>query len=270
VVHDLASVYVADKYDLFHQIYIRKVVPTLLRRLDGVVTISENTRQDVIEHVPLPPKRVHAVRCGVDHGRFAPGLEGPAREEVLSRHGLSGPYVIYVSRIEHPGKNHVRLIEAFDRLKRRHPGLPHSLLLVGGDRERAEEVHQAAERVSTASSIRFSGFIDRADLRALYEGAALAITPSLFEGFGLPVLEAMACGTAVACSRTSALPEVAGGAAALFDPYDVESIASVLERVLLDDALREDLRRRGLERSAAFTWQGCAQRTLEVVKGFAR
>jgi glycosyltransferase involved in cell wall biosynthesis len=173
-----------------------------------------------------------------------------------------------VSRIEHPGKNHARLIEAFNRLKAR-TGTPHQLLLIGSPWSRAEEVYEVAAKSPYAKDINFVGFAEGADLPAFYSAADVFVFPSLFEGFGMPILEAMASGTPVTCSNLSSMPEVAGDAAILFDPYSEEDMSLAMERMLGDRALMQQCVERGLTRSRQFSWSQTATKTLDVIRGMA-
>ncbi len=268
VVHDLASIHVANKYDSYRLFYIKKVLPLLIRRLDEVITISEFSKNDILNFVGVPEERVHVIPLAVNHQVYRPQDKLECYEKVRAGYDLKGPYFLYISRIEHPGKNHYQLIEAFDLFKEEHK-LPHQLLLAGGDWDRAEEVHRRAEESAFSSDIIFTGFAPRDLIPALYGGAKALIFPSLFEGFGLPILEAMACGVPVACSRRASLPEVAGDAGLLFDPDQAESIAEILSKLALNESLRQDLREKGLLRAAGYNWRRTAEETLKILEGLA-
>ncbi len=265
VVHDLASLHVAGKYDPARTLYITRVLPSLMRRLTRVVVPSASTRDDVVRAARVSPERVAVIPHGVDHDRFGPRDASAAREHVAGRLGIQRPYLLYVSRIEHPGKNHVGLIRAFERWKGT-GDVPHRLVLAGPDWSGAEEVHRVAEASSVREDIVFAGFVAPEDLPDLYAAAEAVVFPSLYEGFGLPVLEAMACGAPVACSDRSSLPEVAGDAALLFDPGDHEAMAEAMRRLVMDAGLRRDLAARGLARSREFTWRRTAERTLQELR----
>lgn len=262
-VHDLATLHIKDKYDRIHMFYNHTILLSLIRRLARIVTFSECSKRDIVEYTGFAEERVSVIPHGVNHECYFPRDKRQAMENVNRSFNIRSPYVLYVARIEHPGKNHVHLIRAFELLKSR-TGIPHSLVLVGSDRERAEEIHRLAAQSAFASDIRFTGFAPESMLPDLYAAADAMAFPSLYEGFGLPIVEAMACGTPVACSNVSSLPEVAGDAAVLFTPTDAEEMAASLERILLQDAFREQLIERGLARSRQFNWATSAKHTLEV------
>jgi glycosyltransferase involved in cell wall biosynthesis len=169
--------------------------------------------------------------------------------------------VLSVGSLE-PGKNRERLLQAFARLRAR--GLAHTLVVAGQRAWRYEGEQPLAQRLGLADSVRFLGHVPQADLPALYSAADLFAFPSLYEGFGLPALEAMACGTPVVASNVSAVPEVVGDAALQVSPLDVGALADAMERLLRDERLRADLRERGLKRAAEFSWEKAARRTAEV------
>ncbi len=266
--HDLSSVHVAAKYDPLRLVYIKRVLPALARRLSHVISVSETTKRDLVHFAQVPPCQITVIQHGVDASVLYPRDRNAARHAVGSVYGISGPYVLYVSRIEHPGKNHVRLISAFARAKAR--GIPHQLVLAGNDWSRAGEVHKAAAASGCSNDIVFGGYVPDQLLPDLYCGADAFIFPSLYEGFGMPLLEAMASGIPVACSNASSMPEVVGDAAVLFEPRDESEIAEAILRILHDEGLRKELVARGLARSRLFTWRKTAEQTLDVLLRAAR
>ncbi len=263
--HDLSALHVPGKYDALHNIYNLHVLPMLLRRLSLVITISESSKRDLVEYVKVPGERIVVTPEAADTERYYPRDQPTSQARVAERFDVHGPYILYISRIEHPGKNHVRLIRAFARLKAS-GDFPHKLVIAGGDWHRAGEVRREAAQCGACEDIVFTGFAPAGDLPDLYCGADLFIFPSLYEGFGLPILEAMACGVPVACSNVSSMPEVAGGAGVLFDPLDEESIEDALRRVLTDEALRAGCIARGLARSKIFSWRKTAEQTLSAMR----
>jgi glycosyltransferase involved in cell wall biosynthesis len=267
-VHDLSSLHMKGKYPLSHELYIHHIVPSLIRKLDGVIAVSGATRDDLVQTVGLRAQDIEVIHHGVDLVRFSPSAAQAGSQAAAQRFGLQQPYLLYVSRLEHPGKNHVRLIQAFGDFKQK-SGAPHQLVLAGSDWDRAEVVHQAADGSPWKSAIKFTGFVPDEALAGLYGGAAVYIFPSLYEGFGMPILEAMACGLPVFCSDCSSLPEVGGSAAAYFNPEDVSSIAEALMKTL-DSQRMQTMRQAGLEHAGAAGWNTTAARTLAVLRRFCQ
>ena len=263
---DLAIRHVPGKYDRIHSIYNLRVLPLLVRRLSLVLTISESTKRDLVEYVRVPADRIVVTPLAADKDRYFPREGNVDTEKIVERYGLRAPYILYISRIEHPGKNHVRLIKAFESLKAS-GGLPHQLVLAGSDWSGADEVHRAANSSSCKDDIVFTGFVPTEDLPDLYGAADIFVFPSLFEGFGLPILEAMACGVPVACSSTSSMPEVAGDAAVLFEPTNEKAIEEAIRSLTNDEQLRKEYSRRGLEQSGKFSWKKTATQTVEAIRG---
>ena len=267
-VHDFSALHVPGKYDPLRSFYIRKVLPRLVRRLTRVLTVSESSARDIRSFARVPAERITVTPLAADTAVYHPRDAADCARRMGGKYGFEPPYVLYVSRIEHPGKNHVRLIQAFAGLARR-LDFPHRLVLAGSDWGRAEEVHRAAAESGLGDRVAFTGFAPPEDVPELLCGASAFVFPSLYEGFGLPVLEAMSCGVPVACSNVSSIPEVAGDAAALFDPLDEAAIAAALQRLLAPGPEAADFARRGLERSRRFSWRRTAEQTLEVLRAAA-
>lgn len=262
--HDFSSLHVQDKYNLPRRLYIKHVLPALVRRLTQVITVSASSKRDIVRYARVPTHRITVTPLAADNRRYFPRSRQKAVDGVSRRLGIRSPYILYTSRIEHPGKNHVRLIHAFEGLKAQY-SLPHQLVLAGGNRERAGEVHEVARQSAFAGDIVFPGFVSADDLPDLYRGADLFVFPSLYEGFGLPILEAMSCGVPVICSDLSSMPEVAGEAALLVNPYRVEAISEAMSRVLCQPGTREVCVQRGLERASQFNWHRTADSTLRIL-----
>jgi glycosyltransferase involved in cell wall biosynthesis len=234
----------------------RITLPTAARRADAFQCISESTRADLLRRFPKLAKRTHVVPLAAD-ARFRP--DGP-HATVEDR-----PYVLGVGTLE-PRKNLARLVEAFASLSPQARG-ERLLVLVGPHGWEIEDTLGAVER--HRSLVRTLGFVHEEELPALYRGADLFAYPSLYEGFGLPVLEAMQCGTAVLTANRSSLPEVAGEAAVYVDPMDTPDIRDGLARALGDGSLRAQLSQAGLERARRFSWQRCARETIRVLESIA-
>ena len=246
-VHDLSFWRYPDHFVPKLVQYLRRVVPRSVARADLVLADSQATRDDLVQLLHTPPDKVEVLYSGVE-GRFCPTPQPGEREQLRTKYGVEErPYVLAVGTVQ-PRKNYVRLIRAFARL-----ALPHQLLIAGGPGWLYNEVLAAAKE--HPQRVRILGFVDDDDLPALYRGASLFVMPSLYEGFGLPVLEAMACGVPVVCSNRSSLPEVGGEAALLVEPEDEAALAAAMQRVLESESLREEMQQRGLVQAARFTWE---------------
>lgn len=261
-IHDLAAFHVANKYDWARTFYGRVVARRLARRQERIIAVSQTTARDLEHFFGVPREKVTVVPNGLDHDRFRPAPAEEARAWAAAR-GVDRPFFLYVSRLEHPGKNHVRLIEAFERFKLR-TASDWQLVLGGSDWHGAEVIHRTIERSPHAADIRRLGFVGDADLPRWYQAAGAFVYPSLFEGFGFPPLEAMACGCPVACSPRGALAETVGDAAAIVDPEDIEGLEWELTRLATNGAWRATLRAAGLKHAAAYQWHRTAAATLEA------
>ena len=264
-IHDLAPFHVRAKYDAARMFYGRVVVKHLARRQDEVIAVSANTAHDVERFFGIPTQRQHVIHNGIDHERFHPGNREQAKSEAASRWNLDAPFFLFVSRLEHPAKNHLRLIEAFNRFKSETQS--NWLLALGGsDWHGAGVIRSAAARSPFAKDIRFLGFVDDAALPQLYRAAETMVYPSLFEGFGLPPVEAMACGCPVLSSARGALSEVLGNAADVIEPEDINSLTAGLSRVASSESHREHLRQAGLRNARRFDWDTAAEQVLRVYR----
>lgn len=232
------------------------------RKARHVLTVSECSRADIIAAYDLPESRVTAVPLAPDPGFVA--VTDPTRiEDVRKRYDLGTEYLLHVGAIT-PRRNLGRLLEAFASIRRRAPHL--TLALAGTVEPPSPPIEIELNRKGLAASVRVLGYVRPGDLPVLYSGATGVVYPSLYEGFGLPVLEAMACGVPVLTSSTSCFPEVAADAALLVDPHSTEAIADGLWRMLSDTTLRESLIRKGLARAATYSWDRTARATLDVYR----
>ena len=267
-VHDLAFLMRPECADAHLRAYLEEVVPRSVRRADYIIADSENTRNDLVVLLNVPPSAISVVPGGVEE-RFAPVTDPALLAEARRRLGVGeAPFVLAVGVLE-PRKNLNRLMDAFAILKSRQRPSDLKLVLAGGQGWLVDGIlaHHAHSRVR--DDILLPGFVPDHLLPAIYSAASVFAFPSLYEGFGLPILEAMACGTPVVASRASCLPEVAEGASVLIDPDDAEELADALEQTLADDALRADLAMRGRARAAQYTWRRAAEQLLGVYEKVA-
>lgn len=262
-IHDLAPFRVSKKYDLARMFYGQVVAKRLARSQDQIIAVSENTAQDIRKFFGIPQSRLRVIHNGIDHDRFFPREKSEAVRRIEGKYRLNKPFLLYVARLEHPGKNHIRLIEAFERFKAAtHPDW--TLAFGGSDWHGAEEIHKRIAMSPCADSIKALGFVPDEDLPWLYSAAECFIYPSLYEGFGLPPLEAMACGCPVISSDSGSLGEVIGNAALRIDPWNISDMQNAISRVRMEPELAEKMRRQGLERAAEFSWERCAVETLKI------
>ena len=243
--------------------YARTSIAMAARRATRVMTVSETSKRDIIRFFGTAPEKIDVIYNAYDE-RFG---DQPSEEEiwrVRERYQLHEDFVLYAGNVK-PHKNLERLIEAFHLVRER--GLDHvKLVITGDDISKYAALRRAVHQHKLHKYVRFLGYLPEGTLAAMYRLASVFVFPSLYEGFGLPPLEAMASGTPVVTSNVSSLPEVAGDAAILVDPYDPSAIADGICRVLTDDALADDLRRRGLARARQFSWETSVQRVREIYR----
>lgn len=255
-VHDLSFLTTPDCADASLQAYLSRVVPRSVARAHHILADSESTRRDLVDLLGTPPGQVTVVYPGVE-ARFQPQHDPAALARVRQRYGLGdGPFILGVGTLE-PRKNWPSLMRAWTHL-RQASRLPHRLVIAGGQGWLVDSIFQAAHSSPLVHDIVFTGFVDDADLPALYAAADVFAFPSRYEGFGIPVVEAMACGTPVVCADNSSLPEAAGDAALLVACDDEDALAAALQRAIEDSALRARLRSAGLAQAARFTWPAAA------------
>jgi len=242
-------------------LYARASMRHAAIRSDRLITVSEASKRDIIHYFDVPPEKIEVIYNAIDE-RF--GLDPPeeAVARVRERYQLDHQFVLYVGNIK-PHKNLVRLIEAFAAVRQRSFDQL-KLLIIGDEISKLPSLRRAVHSHKLHKHVRFLGFLPDDMLAILYRLASVFVFPSLYEGFGLPPLEAMASGTPVVTSNLSSLAEVAGDAAVLVDPYDVDAIADGIRRVLTDPALADDLRRKGLLRAREFSWQASVARTQAI------
>jgi glycosyltransferase involved in cell wall biosynthesis len=250
--------------------WLVKAVPRSLERARHVLADSESTRADLIELMQVPADRITIVGAGIEE-RFQPITDLETLAQVRTRYQLPDRFILGVSTLE-PRKNLTGLIAAYNRLMSdgdRSIAADLHLVIAGGKGWLYEDIFAAAKASSIHDRIHFAGFVPDEDLPALYSLASIFAFPSHYEGFGIPILEAMACGTPVVCADNSSLPEIAGDAALLIEATDTDALADAMRQLLIETSLREKLIRRGYEQARKFTWEKAAQRLLRVYRQVA-
>jgi glycosyltransferase involved in cell wall biosynthesis len=262
-IHDLAPFRFPEKYDWLRMLYGRTFVRRLAHRQDEIVAVSRTTANDIARFFHVPAARITVIPNGLDHARFSPGRADDASRIIAQRYDVRPPFFLYVARLEHPAKNHARLIAAFNHFKTKWPS-PWQLVLCGGDWHGAAVIHDLVQRSPFAADIRCTGFVPDSELPTWYRAASVFIYPTLFEGFGLPPLEAMACGCPVLASKLDVIEEVCGDAAAWTNASEVDDLTQQMIHIASDHDLRERLKAAGLGRARQFDWRTTATATLRV------
>lgn len=260
-IHDLSFFRYPELFRPANRRYLQPFTRATARRARVVLASSQSTGRDVVEILGVPDERVRVVPLGVGD-RMRPVDDAGALERFRRERDLPARVILYVGTLE-PRKNLVTLVEAFARLAGR-PGFAHTLVIAGGKGWYYEEIDAAVDRLGLRGRVLFPGYVPDGELRLWYAAADLFVYPSLYEGFGLPPLEAMACGTPVVTSDASCLPEVVGDAGLLVPPRDVDALAGAMGRVLGDEDLAARCRALGRERAGRFSWAECAGRTAAV------
>ncbi len=240
----------------------RFVLKYFNKRISAVIAVSEYGRQEIIQYYRMSPEKIHVVYCGGGED-YKPLDKRTTFNQIKDRYKISAPFLLDVSRLQHH-KNVNGLIKAYLTMRDRYLNRKEKLVIVGSPFVGCEKIYDLAKNSSCKNDIHFIDFVEQDDLNSFYSAAELFVFPSLNEGFGLPVIEAMASGTPVITSNTTALPEVAGDAAILIDPLSIEEIAEAMNRVLSDASLKNDLVKKGLGRAKEFTWDKTAKKTKEI------
>jgi len=258
-VHDLIYHLFPAYHKRLNYWYLNVAMPLFVRRADALITISESSKRDLVRIYHVPEEKITVIYEAASPNFGPVPTEHVA--EVKARYGLPERYLLALGTIE-PRKNLIRLVEALRSLRQKDRAL--SLVIVGRTGWLYQGFFQHLEKLDVPKAVLLSGYVPDADLPAVISGAAAYVLASFYEGFGLPILEAMACGTPVVCSNTSSMPELGGDAACYFDPYNTESMVAAIATVLEDGNLRAEMRERGLAQAARFSWQRTAKETLAV------
>jgi glycosyltransferase involved in cell wall biosynthesis len=265
-VHDFQYHFYPENFGTVKAAYLRYLIPGSLKRADAVVCISETTRQHAVDLYGVAPTKLAVIHeAGLWPGEIGLATDG---RMVRKKFGIEGPFLLSAGS-SMPHKNIGRLIEAYAKVMH---DLPHDLVIAGEPFGHESVIRLAIEKWTAGypQRVHVTGFVDRADLLGLYGCAEAFVFPSLFEGFGIPALEAMECGCPVVASRATSLPEIIGSAGEFFEPNSTENMARALQRVCTDPAWRGELRERGFKRAAEFSWEKMAKETMEIYRSVAR
>ena len=264
-VHDLIFEKFPEHHTLRNRLFLRTAMPIFARAADSIIAVSQHTRRDLLNLYQVPTEKVHVIYEGVDP-EFAPA-DAASVAKVVQKQSRHRPYLLMVGTLD-PRKNHLAAMKALAKVKA--DGFPHRLVVAGGKGWLFEPIQEQVAALGLTDDVTFAGYVPAEELPALYSGADCVLIPSVYEGFGFSVLEAMACGTPVVSSNAGSLPEVAGDAALLVDPHDMDGLAAAVKRVIDDVDLAANLRRAGLAQAAQFRWSKCAAETADLYRETAQ
>ena len=262
--HDLSQFHIPNKYDAFRTFYIKKVIPFFLRKVTKIVAISQATKNDLMHFYGLNEKNILVSHNGFNHDNKEVSNSSTSVKATLE-HITQKPFFLYVARIEHPGKNHLNLLKAYQALPKNITD-NFDLVLAGQTWSGSDNVFSYHSTMELKQNIHFPGFVSAHEMESLYSSASLYIFPSLYEGFGIPLLEAMSYGVPVLCSDTPALTEVGGDAVEVFSPHDINDIAQRIQKVISNQSRQRELTSKGYERIADFSWKKHTEQLITFVK----
>jgi len=262
-IYDVIPLLFPQTFSLRHRLVVRAALARVCKQADVVIVLSQATKEDLLQHCRLSEDRVVVIPAACD-ARFSPAVDQARLSYVRLKYGLPPLYMLFLGTLN-PRKNVTTLLQAFAQFHHTQRVAPVVHLVIAGASEwRTPGMDRTLQRLGLEHVVHFPGFLDEEDLPDLYRGALLFVLPSIYEGFGLPVLEAMGCGVPVVTSNVASLPEVAGDAAVLVDPYDAEGMAAALTEVVHNETLRRVLQCKGIAQAQKFSWATAAQRTLDL------
>jgi glycosyltransferase involved in cell wall biosynthesis len=260
-IHDLTPLLYPHTHMKHSVIIWNSTLKLIKNKIDIIIADSQNTKNDCIKYLNIFEKKIKIIYSAADEIYQPINNKREIKEEIYKKYNVEIPFILYVGTLE-KRKNIPTLIKAFYKLKKMN--IPHKLVIVGGRGWLYDDIFKTVEALKLQKDVIFTGYVPKEDLVKFYNLADLFVYPSLYEGFGLPPLEAMACGCAVITSNTSSLPEVVGDAGILVDPYNVEELAKIMYEVLTNEGLRKELSKKGLERAKLFNWRKTAEETWKV------
>ncbi len=258
----LVRIYTKGKYGANKKDYLGWSTEFALKRAKKIITVSGFSKKEIIGIYGTKPEKISVIHHGYNDDLYKKIENKENIKQVLDKYGISAPYIFYVGRLEKK-KNILSLIEAFYLMRKENSDIRHKLLLVGDASFGYDEIKFAMRE---DDEVILPGWVPEEDLPYIYNGAALFVLPSFYEGFGIPLLQSMACGVPIAASDVASIPEVVDGSALLFDPSDIKSMADVMAKIIKNDDVRNELIRNGLERIKDFSWKKCARETLDEIE----
>lgn len=263
LIDPLVRLATAGKYRATNIDYLRWSTIFALKHAARIITVSQFSKNDIIHFYQPALDKIKVIHNGYNRTIYKRLVDDAASRKVLEKYGITRPYLFYIGRIEHK-KNIPALIEAFALLKEKHPELKHKLVLAGNASYGYDETMYMIKEFQLDNEVLMPGWTEEQDLPCIYCGADAFVFPSIYEGFGIPLLQAMACGVPIAASNAASIPEIVGDAALLFDPHDIQSIADAMYKILTDQKIRDELAEKSAIRVKAFSWQKCAEETLAL------
>jgi glycosyltransferase involved in cell wall biosynthesis len=258
-VYDITPILYPETHKISRIFMHKYFFSPILKSSDKIISISENTKRDIIKHFKIPEDKIKVIPLAANENFRK--LDENETSKIKSKYNINFPFILYVGTLE-PRKNIPNLLNAFYKIKKQ--GIAHKLVIAGGKGWKYKEIFETIEKLNLQNDVIFTGYVPDEDLPGLYNAADLFVYPSLYEGFGLPPLEAMQCGTPVITSNTSSLPEVVGDAGIMVNPHDIGELANKMYEVLTNKDLRKELSKKGIERAKLFSWKKCAEETLKV------
>jgi glycosyltransferase involved in cell wall biosynthesis len=259
-VYDITPILYPETHKISRIFMHKYFFSPILKSSDKIISISENTKRDIIKHFKIPEDKIKVIPLAANENFRK--LDENETSKIKSKYNINFPFILYVGTLE-PRKNIPNLLNAFYKIKKQQ-GIAHKLVIAGGKGWKYNEIFETIEKLNLQNDVIFTGYVPDEDLPGLYNAADLFVYPSLYEGFGLPPLEAMQCGTPVITSNTSSLPEVVGDAGIMVNPHDIGELANKMYEVLTNKDLRKELSKKGIERAKLFSWKKCAEETLKV------
>lgn len=263
-IYDLNYYHHHEDFSRLELIFWKILIPLSARAADRIIVLSNNSKRDIENILGVPPDKIIPIYLAANTFSSFTDCTDEKIREIKKKYQIDGEYILSVAAF-HPHKNLHRLIEAYKILKDKF-GISYKLVLVGMKGRASKSVEDAINSAGLGNDVIFTGWIPKEDLPILYKSADVFVFPSLFEGFGIPPLEAMTCGAPVAVSNTASLPEVVGDAGVYFNPLDVEDIAAKINQIISDDNIKNELIKKGFEQAKRFSWEKTARQTLEVLQ----